>query len=119
MLAASRNEGRFAAFDALLGYIESGEGLFDTDRLAFRETLVSLEKTIAADGTLPAIKLHKRIAEDLDALAEIERNYEKELKQIFSRFEPRAMRRLRAAAFQCGAAQPGLGVRDAVWLHGF
>lgn len=90
-LAASRNEGRLAAFDTLLTYIESGEGLFDADRLAFRETLASLEKTIAADGTLPAIKLHKRIAEDLDALAEIERNYEKELKQIFSRFEPRAI----------------------------
>jgi len=90
-LAGGGGGERFAAFDAVLTYIESGEGLFDADRLAFRELLASLAKVVAADGTLPAVKLHKRIAEDLDALAEIERNYEKELKQIFSRFEPRAI----------------------------
>ena len=40
---------------------------------------------------LPAIKLHKRISEDLDALAEIERNYEKEIRQIFGNMGQRAI----------------------------
>jgi hypothetical protein len=41
--------------------------------------------------TLPAIKLHKRISEDLDALQDIERNYDKEIRLVFGRFEPRAI----------------------------
>jgi uncharacterized caspase-like protein/peptidoglycan/xylan/chitin deacetylase (PgdA/CDA1 family) len=82
---------RFNAIDSILSYIESGEGLFDADRLAFREILSTLEKVAAEDGTLPAIKLHKRITEDLDALAEIERNYEKEIGRIFNRFETRSI----------------------------
>jgi hypothetical protein len=38
---------------------------------------------VARDSSLPAIKLHKRVSEDLDALAEIERNYEKEIRAVF------------------------------------
>jgi hypothetical protein len=75
----------------LLDYIESDKGLFDADRLAFRELLRSLQAAVAADSSLPAIKLHKRIGEDLDALLEIERNYEKEIRLVFGRFEPRAI----------------------------
>ena len=44
------------------------------------ELLRSLQSAVARDSSLPAIKLHKRIGEDLDAMAEIERNYEKEEK---------------------------------------
>ena len=82
---------RFAAIDRILTYVESDTGLFDADRLAFRELLVGLEKALLGDSSLPAIKLHKRVSEDLDALGEIERAYEKELKRIFGRFEARAI----------------------------
>jgi peptidoglycan/xylan/chitin deacetylase (PgdA/CDA1 family)/uncharacterized caspase-like protein len=82
---------RDAADDALLSYIESAGDLFDADRLAFREVLITLQKLAAADQTLPAIKLHKRVSEDLAALEDIEKQYDKELNGIFARFETRAI----------------------------
>ena len=82
---------RDAADDVLLSYIESSADLFDADRLAFREVLISLQKLAAADQTLPAIKLHKRVSEDLAALEDIEKQYDKELSGIFGRFETRAI----------------------------
>ena len=90
-LVVSNNPRRFDAIGTLLDYIESGAGLYDADRLAFRETMHSLQAQVANDSSLPAIKLHKRISEDLDALAEIERNYEKEIRAVFGRFETRAI----------------------------
>jgi peptidoglycan/xylan/chitin deacetylase (PgdA/CDA1 family)/uncharacterized caspase-like protein len=90
-LAASNNPRRFDAIGGLLDYVESGEGLYDADRLAFRELLQALLGHVATDSSLPAIKLHKRISEDLDALAEIERNYEKEIRAVFGRFESRSI----------------------------
>lgn len=82
---------RLDAVHAMLDYIESDKGLYDADRLAFRELLQGLLAEVARDSSLPAIKLHKRISEDLDALAEIERNYEKEIRQIFGRYEQRSI----------------------------
>ncbi|MBV7538035.1 polysaccharide deacetylase family protein [Duganella sp. sic0402] len=82
---------RDAAVDALLSYIESAPDLYDADRLAFREVLLALQKLAAADQTLPAIKLHKRVSEDLAALEDIEKQYDKEISGIFSRFEARAI----------------------------
>lgn len=90
-LVASTNPRRFDAIGTVLDYVESGEGLYDADRLAFRETMHSLQAQVANDSSLQAIKLHKRISEDLDALAEIERNYEKEIRAVFGRFETRAI----------------------------
>lgn len=90
-LSASGDATRFVRFGQLLDYIESGAGLFDADRLAFRELLRSLQDILARDGSLPAIKLHRRISEDIEALAEIERNYEKEIRLVFGRFESRAI----------------------------
>jgi peptidoglycan/xylan/chitin deacetylase (PgdA/CDA1 family)/uncharacterized caspase-like protein len=90
-LAGNGNSGRVAAIESLLDYIESDKDLFDADRLAFRELLQSLLADVARDSSLPAIKLHKRISEDLDALAEIERHYEKEIRQVFGRFEQRGI----------------------------
>lgn len=89
--ASSTHPQRHAALGGLLDYVEADPDLFDADRLAFRELLLGLQAAVARDGTLPGIKLHKRLGEDLEALAEIERNYDKELKQIFSRFETRAI----------------------------
>jgi peptidoglycan/xylan/chitin deacetylase (PgdA/CDA1 family)/uncharacterized caspase-like protein len=90
-LTAPANSGRFEALDSLLTYIESDPGLYDADRLAFRELLQSMLADVAKDSSLPAIKLHKRISEDLDALGEIERNYEKEIRQIFGNLGQRAI----------------------------
>ena len=90
-LIAANGPQRLEAIGVLLDYVESGADLFDADRLAFRELLRSLQSAVARDSSLPAIKLHKRIGEDLDALAEIERNYEKEIRLVFGRFETRAI----------------------------
>lgn len=90
-LTAVANPTRFDDLNKLLTYVESDKGLFDADRLAFREVLQSLLAYVARDSSLPAIKMHKRISEDLEALAEIEHNYEKEIRQIFGRFEKRAI----------------------------
>jgi len=90
-LAASPEPKRFETLGTVLDWVESGEGLFDADRLAFREILRSLQGTVAVDTTLPAIRLHQRLGEDLAALAEIERRYEKEVGPIFGRFAPRAI----------------------------
>jgi uncharacterized caspase-like protein/peptidoglycan/xylan/chitin deacetylase (PgdA/CDA1 family) len=90
-LLASGDPRRFDAVGSLLDYVESGEGLYDADRLAFRELMQSLLGQVAKDSSLPAIKLHKRVSEDLDALAEIERNYEKEIRAVFGRYESRSI----------------------------
>ena len=75
----------------LLTFIESDPSLFDADRLAFKEVLRSAQQLVSADSSLPAIRMHKRLDEDLDALSEIERNYEREIHQIFGRFDTRAI----------------------------
>jgi hypothetical protein len=90
-LLASGDPRRFDAVGSLLDVVESGEGLYDADRLAYRELMQSLLGQVAKDSSLPAIKLHKRVSEDLDALAEIERNYEKEIRAVFGRFESRSI----------------------------
>ncbi len=81
------NPQRFATLGTVLDYIESSPELYDADRLAFREILRELHQRVGADSSLPAVKLHQRIGEDLEALDEIERNYNQELTRIFSRFE--------------------------------
>lgn len=86
-LLRSANPRRFATLGAVLDYIESAPELYDADRLAFREVLRDLHERVGADSSLPAVKLHQRIGEDLDALDEIERNYNQEITRIFSRFE--------------------------------
>ena len=90
-LTTTGNATRFDDLNTLLTYVESDTNMFDADRLAFRELLQSMLAYVARDSSLPALKMHKRIAEDLDALAEIERNYEKEIRQIFGRYDQRAI----------------------------
>lgn len=90
-LVSDPSPARFTALSDVLDPIESGADLMDADRLAYKDLLRSLQQQVAADSSLPAIKLHKRIGEDLDALAEIERNYEKEIRLVFGRFEARAI----------------------------
>ena len=75
----------------VLDYVESDATLFDADRLAFRDLLASLQVDVARNSTLGAIRLHKRIGDDIDALDEIQKNYDEEIRAIFSRFETRAI----------------------------
>ncbi len=88
---AAQPDATLAALDAGLTYVEAAPGLFDADRLAFREVLASWKRLVGQVQTLVAIKLHKRIGEDLEALETIERNYEREIGAIFGRFESRAI----------------------------
>jgi len=90
-LVASNDPRRYDQVGSLLDDIESNPDLYDADRLAYRELMQSLQGYVARDSSLAAIKLHKRVSEDLDALAEIERNYEKEIRAVFGRFESRAI----------------------------
>jgi len=82
---------RLTAVQDTLDYMESAPDLFDADRLAFREPLLSLRTALSGDTSLPAIKLHKRIGEDLDALDEIERNYDKEISRTFAGLDQRGI----------------------------
>ncbi|HVJ36637.1 MAG TPA: polysaccharide deacetylase family protein, partial [Stenotrophomonas sp.] len=86
-LLASGDVHRLDSVASLLAYIESDPGLYDADRLAFREVLRNLQERISADSSLPAVKLHQRIGEDLEALDQIEQHYDQELTAIFSRFD--------------------------------
>ncbi len=90
-LTSSGNGARFDELNRLLTYVESDKDMFDADRLAFRELLQSILAYVARDSSLPALKMHKRISEDLDALAQIEHNYEMEIRQIFGRYDQRAI----------------------------
>ncbi|WP_338848597.1 polysaccharide deacetylase family protein [Massilia sp. W12] len=90
-IAAGNHAKRHEELSQWLDFVESDPDLFDADRLAFRELLVSLQAAMTRDSALAGIKLHKRIGEDLDALAEIERNYEKEIQQIFSQLGTRSI----------------------------
>lgn len=90
-LVRKGGSGEIAALEQALSFIESEPGLFDADRLAFREVLRALQVVLAQGGTLPAVKLHQRVGEDLGALEEIAHNYDKEITQIFSRFDTRGI----------------------------
>ena len=75
----------------VLDWIESDPTLFDADRLAFRDLLPTLQADVARNSTLGAIRLHKRVGDDIEALDEIQKNYDEEIRAIFSRFEQRAI----------------------------
>jgi peptidoglycan/xylan/chitin deacetylase (PgdA/CDA1 family)/uncharacterized caspase-like protein len=87
----STSANKFQDIEAVLSLIESDPVLFDADRLAFKEVMVAWRDEIAKDSSLRAVKLRDRIDEDVDALQKIEKNYDKEFGQIFSRFEGRSI----------------------------
>ena len=82
---------RLEQWSAVLDFVESGAGLFDADRLAFKELLIALQLGLSKESGLNTIKMHKRVSEDIEAMAQIERNYDKEMRQIFNRFESRSI----------------------------
>ncbi len=114
LLDSGRPE-RMAVLAALLDYIESDPGMYDADRLAFVEVLRDLHQRLAADSSLPAVKLRQRVEEDLAALDEVERSYNAELTQIFSRFQrPRAIELKREKWADYQAHLLGLYSREAI-----
>lgn len=76
---------------AMLTRIESEPGWFDADRLAFKEVLSQLATGLKTAQTLEGIKLARRAQDDLDTLAEVEKAYEQELKDVFGGFAKRGM----------------------------
>lgn len=90
-VSALLKTGNYASVDVMLGYIESAPGLYDADRLAFKELLVAMQASLQSAPTLAAVKLHKRVSDDLDTLGEVEKLYEKELAQVFGRFDSRGI----------------------------
>ena len=76
---------------ALLSRIESEPGWFDADRLAFKEVLGQLATGLKNAQTLDGIKLARRAQDDLDTLAEVEKAYEQELKEVFGGFAKRGI----------------------------
>ncbi len=88
----------YPAVEAFLGRLEQGK-LFDADRLAFKGLLDDLnhllgEKEYAQRDLLP---LRIRVAEDAQALNEIQQYYDAEISLVFSRFQTRAINRGREA----------------------
>jgi len=76
---------------ALLTRIESEPSWFDADRLAFKEVLGQLATGLKTAQTLDGIKLARRAQEDVDTLAEVEKAYEQELKEVFGGFAKRGI----------------------------
>ena len=76
---------------ALMTRIESEPSWFDADRLAFKEVLSQLATGLKSAQTLDGIKLARRAQEDLDTLAEVEKAYEQELKDVFGGFAKRGI----------------------------
>jgi peptidoglycan/xylan/chitin deacetylase (PgdA/CDA1 family)/uncharacterized caspase-like protein len=91
LLDVSQGPGRLVIAQDALDYVESAPDLFDADRLAFRQALLNLRTALSGDSSLAVIRLHKRIGEDLDALDEIERNYDKEISRSFAGLDTRGI----------------------------
>lgn len=104
---------------ALLTRIESEPSWFDADRLAFKEVLSQLATGLKNAQTLDGIKLARRAQEDLDTLAEVEKAYEQELKEVFGAFARRGIELKREKWTDYVAKLKDLHTREAVLkLHG-
>ncbi len=78
---------------AFLERLEKHPDLRDGDKLAFKDTVADLRAAIESLPQSPAWKapLLTRLEEDQKALQEIQSLYEKELQEIFGRYETRGM----------------------------
>ena len=102
------------ATTALLTRIESEPSWFDADRLAFKEVLGQLATGLKDAQTLDGIKLARRAQDDLDTLAEVEKAYEQELKEVFGGFAKRGIELKRERWSDYIAKLKTLHTRDAV-----
>jgi peptidoglycan/xylan/chitin deacetylase (PgdA/CDA1 family)/uncharacterized caspase-like protein len=99
---------------ALMTRIENEPGWFDADRLAFKEVLSQLATGLKTAQTLDGIKLARRAQDDLDSLAEVEKAYEQELKEVFGGFAKRGIELKRERWSDYVAKLQALHTRDAV-----
>ena len=99
---------------ALLTRIESEPSWFDADRLAFKEVLAQLATGLKSAQTLDGIKLSRRAQDDLDTLAEVEKAYEQELKEVFGGFAKRGIELKREKWADYIAKLKALHTREAV-----
>jgi len=102
------------ATTALITRIESEPRWFDADRLAFKEVLGELATGLKTAQTLDGIKLARRAQDDLDTLAEVEKAYEQELKEVFGGFAKRGIELKREKWADYVAKLKTLHTRDAV-----
>lgn len=102
------------ATTALLTRIESEKSWFDADRLAFKEVLGQLATGLKSAQTLDGIKLARRAQDDLDILAEVEKAYEQELKEVFGGFAKRGIELKRERWSDYVAKLKALHTREAV-----
>ncbi|MDR7270780.1 peptidoglycan/xylan/chitin deacetylase (PgdA/CDA1 family)/uncharacterized caspase-like protein [Pelomonas saccharophila] len=98
----------------LLTRIESEPSWFDADRLAFKEVLGQLATGLKNAQTLDGIKLARRAQDDLDTLAEVEKAYEQELKEVFGGFAKRGIELKREKWTDYVAKLKTLHTREAV-----
>jgi peptidoglycan/xylan/chitin deacetylase (PgdA/CDA1 family)/Flp pilus assembly protein TadD len=99
---------------ALMTRIESEPGWFDADRLAFKEVLAQLAAGLKGSQTLDGIKLARRAQDDLDTLAEVEKAYEQELREVFGGFAKRGIELKRERWADYIAKLRALHTREAV-----
>lgn len=99
---------------ALLTRIESEPRWFDADRLAFKEVLSQLASGLKNAQTLDGIKLARRAQDDLDTLAEVEKAYEQELKEVFGGFAKRGIELKRERWSDYVAKLKALHTREAI-----
>lgn len=99
---------------ALLTRIESEPSWFDADRLAFKEVLLQLAAGLKNAQTLDGIKLARRAQDDVDTLAEVEKAYEQELKEVFGGFAKRGIELKRERWADYIAKLKALHTREAV-----
>ena len=114
---AALKPGALEATAALLTRIESEPSWFDADRLAFKEVLEQLATGLKAGHTLDGIKLARRAQDDLDTLAEVEKAYEQELKEVFGGFAKRGIELKREKWSDYVAKLKALHTREAVILQ--
>lgn len=88
---AAADAGAVPALEALLDQIESEPDWMDADRLAFKEPLARLSEALASSQSLAVLKLVRRMQDDQAVLAEVERAYDQELKEVFGRFAKRGI----------------------------
>lgn len=85
-LAAPQGE-----LERFLDDIERNPAYFDADKLAFRDVLEELAAQLEAAVSPRQRALKQRIQDDLSVLQKIQAHYDKELGQVFLRFQVRGM----------------------------
>ena len=90
-VAALWSRGDIAAIESMLTTIEASPDLFAVDRLAFKDLLQRLRDDVAGTQTLAGLKLHKRIGDDIDGLDEVEKLYDRELRDTLGQVDARGI----------------------------